>query len=443
MTSTTLERPAPNGKPPIPGVRARKPTGAVPYPLILVEGEEKSGKSWAAALLSASSRVGQTYWLDLGEGGADEYGAIPGARYLVLEHDGTWAQIVARVQEVKAEAARAKDAGKPPVVLVVDTMTDVWEGLKDWASDRAKQQAAKKGRVIDPNGEIKVSMNLWNDAGARYRRLMTQLLTFPGVVILIARGKEVAVLDDKGNPVEGRKEWKVEGHKTLAFDATLWLRMYRTQRPIVVGARSVHVGIRPGADDPKPIEDDHENLLDWIIFDVLHVDPTAAHVRDIKATTGGELTEDEKIAEAEAETIPAARRPEAGPVERQAARSEARQIQANERPPASRPAPQPAAPAPTDGTPEEEPHRIAQRAVRCNDADVLVETFKRAGTEGWLTVDVTADIHVDYLDVVGIEPGRPLNFGTWLLAAGKYIRKSGGLTIHEAAYPEAGTPEEN
>ena len=58
----------------MPGhIKARKPTGAVPYPVILIEGEEKAGKSYAAALLSTSPRVGATYWLDLGEGSADEY----------------------------------------------------------------------------------------------------------------------------------------------------------------------------------------------------------------------------------------------------------------------------------------------------------------------------------------------------------------------------------
>ena len=72
-------------------IKSRKPTGVVPYPVILLEGPEKAGKTWAALLLSRSERVGQTYVLDLGEGSADEYGAIPGVRYEVLEHDGTYA----------------------------------------------------------------------------------------------------------------------------------------------------------------------------------------------------------------------------------------------------------------------------------------------------------------------------------------------------------------
>lgn len=277
-------------------IKARKPTGVVPYPFLLVEGEEKAGKTWAAAILSRSARVGQTYWLDLGEGSGDEYGAIPGTRYLVLEHDGSYAQVLEQIVAVKAEAQRAKDAGEPPVVLVIDTLTDLWDGLKNWTSERARGSRANQRKLAeDPNAELQVSMNLWNDAAARYRKLATQLLTFPGIVVATARGKSVAQLDDSGRPVEGQKAYKVEGHKTLPFDATLWLRMFRDAPPVVVGARSVHAGVRPGEDKPQPITDRHDDLLDWLIFDVLKCDASAAHVRDLNHVTGGDLTPEEAL----------------------------------------------------------------------------------------------------------------------------------------------------
>ena len=40
------------------GLKTRKPTGRVPWPCILLEGEEKSGKSWALAQFSTSDRIG-------------------------------------------------------------------------------------------------------------------------------------------------------------------------------------------------------------------------------------------------------------------------------------------------------------------------------------------------------------------------------------------------
>jgi hypothetical protein len=261
-------------------LKTRPPTGRVPWPLILIEGGEKSGKSWACAVLSASPRVGQTYWIDLGEGSADEYGAIPGVRYCVVEHDGSFGAILASVVEIKAEAARAAEAGEPPVVLVIDSVTAEWELLKDWAGERARRRLASKGkRVPGADEEVQISMDLWNDATARHRRLMTLLITFPGIVLLTARGKDVAALDTAGRPIENTKEYKVEGQKSLAFDATLWLRLARDARPTVIGARSVHTGIRPGIDEPKKLDADWS--LEWLIFEALRCDPATAHVRDL------------------------------------------------------------------------------------------------------------------------------------------------------------------
>jgi len=261
-------------------LKTRRPTGAVPWPLILIEGGEKSGKSFACAILSASPKVGRTVWLDLNEGAADEYGAIPGARYEVIEHDGTWPAILGQVEAAKTEAARAAEAGEPPLVLVIDSMTAEWDLLKTWAETRARGSNSNKKKLADdPNAEIQISMNFWNDANTRHRKLMTILMTFPGIVVMTARGKDVAALDDKGRPIEGSKEYRVEGNKNLAFDASCWVRMYRDKPAIVVGARSVHTGIRPGKDNPQDLDPDWS--LEGLIFDALKCDPANAHARDL------------------------------------------------------------------------------------------------------------------------------------------------------------------
>ncbi|WP_431897831.1 AAA family ATPase [Nonomuraea sp. bgisy101] len=271
-------------------IRTRPPTGRPSWPLILIEGPEKSGKSWAAAQLSASEKVGQTYWLDLGEGAADEYGAIPGARYLVLEHDGTWASIMTQISAVRAEAIRASQAGEPPVVLVIDSMTAEWELLKDWVANRAKGSAANKKRLQeDPHAEIKAPFNLWNDATARHRRLMTLLMTFPGIVVTTARGKDVAAMDANGRPVEGSKEYKVEGHKTLSFDASVWIQLSRERPPMVIGARSVHAGIRPGVDKPQPMPD---FTLEKLVFEALGCGVGQSEARQMTPAQAGSESPD-------------------------------------------------------------------------------------------------------------------------------------------------------
>ena len=79
---------------------------------------------------------------------------------------------------------------------------------------------------------------------------MTILMTFPGIVIVTARGGESALVEN-GKPVEGRKSYRVEGHKSLAFDASCWVRLSRDAKPLVVGARSVHAGCVPVSTRPR------------------------------------------------------------------------------------------------------------------------------------------------------------------------------------------------
>lgn len=252
---------------PIPKLRTRKPTGRPSWPLILVEGGEKTGKSWAAAEFTASERIGQAYWLDWMEGAADEYAAIPGANYEVIEHDGTWNDILGQVEAVAHEAARAAAAGEPPVLLVIDSMTAEWDHLKSWAHYQVSR--TKRGRDIlakDPGAELQVPMNVWNDCNEKHYKLMRVLMRFPGIVVMTARGKEVTALDQDGRPIQGRKEYRVEGHKNLAFDASAWVRLSRDTAPQIVGARSVHAGLRPGKDKPRQVPD---FSLEWLVFDVL------------------------------------------------------------------------------------------------------------------------------------------------------------------------------
>lgn len=256
-------------------VRTRPPTGVAPWPLILIEGGEKVGKSWAAAAFTASEKIGRAYWLDLGEGAADEYIAIPGAKYEVIVHDGTWHDIVGQVREVAAEA----EASDLPVVLVIDSMTAEWDMLKDWASTRARESKfARKKLAEDPNAEVKPSMNLWNDAGDRHYQLMRLLMRFPGIVIMTARGKEVAAIGADGKPVEGTKDYRVEGHKNLPYDASVWMRLSRDDHPQVIGCRSVKAGIQPGVDRPVRRPD---LTVEQVVFDILGLDVAQTAPRDM------------------------------------------------------------------------------------------------------------------------------------------------------------------
>jgi hypothetical protein len=277
-------------------LKTRKPTGAVPWPLILIEGEEKAGKTWSCAELTTSAKVGRCFWIDLGEGAADEYGAIPGARYEVVEHDGSFAALLANVTEIHAIAGKALADGEKPVVLIIDTMTDEWDLLKDWAGDRAKSSKANRAKLAkDPNAEITISGNYWNDANARHKKLMWMLKRFPGIVLMTSHGKVVTSIGPDGQPIEGKKEHKVEAQKSLGADASCWIRLFRAEPGVIVGGRSVHLQFQPG-EAPKPLARDW--TLEGIIFGVLKCDPATAHVRDLAEHKPDTVTPEQIVDEA-------------------------------------------------------------------------------------------------------------------------------------------------
>jgi hypothetical protein len=259
-------------------LKTRQPTRKAAWPRILLEGTEKSGKSWSLAEFSASAKVGRTVVLVLGEDVSkwDEYGLIEGARFEIAEHDGSWVSIMGVVEDAKEEARKAVEAGEPPFVFAFDTVTAEWEGLKDWATHRCRNSRKYKEILAkDPDAEIDVSPNYWNDATRRHRSLMTQLLTLPGIVVLIARGGEVAQFQN-GQPVANRKTWSVEGHKSLLSDVTAHVRLSKEAKPLLVSAFGVHCQIRPGINPPRPLPDDWS--LESLVFDTLKLDPGATAV---------------------------------------------------------------------------------------------------------------------------------------------------------------------
>lgn len=259
-------------------LKTREPTGAVPWPLILLEGGEKAGKTWQMLLLSASPRVGQMFLLDVGEGRSDEYANIPGVSFLFIEHDGSLDSIVRQVRAVHAYASIVAMGGGEPVVLGIDSMTLIWEMIKSHAAERARYTDTNRAKLLkNPNAEIAIPGNAWDDAHDKRKELMHLLMTFPGIVVCTARGKEIAAVDDNGH-FTGKKAYKVDAHKDLPYDVSCHIRLSRDHAPMIVSAQSVHAGIRPDKDEPKVIAD---FSLERVIFDILKCDPTTAHPRDL------------------------------------------------------------------------------------------------------------------------------------------------------------------
>jgi hypothetical protein len=202
------------------------------------------------------------FWFEIGSGEttAHEYGAIPGVKYGIVDHDGTWLDIYTKLGEGWEDAKEVADRGDLPIALVVDSMSGVWGMLCEFGDLRARRKAAekleKRGQnpksAFSPEADVTITTDLWNLVNKRHRSFMAKILTWPGPVVVIAREKLVTQFDDKGNPAANKpKEWSLEAQKGLGFDCSAWVRMTRTEHPEVVKLRSVKNGIQPEVDSSK------------------------------------------------------------------------------------------------------------------------------------------------------------------------------------------------
>lgn len=217
-------------------IKTRRPTGKAPWPLLLLAGVQKAGKSYAAAKFSASDLIDRTFYIEVGEGSADQYGAIPGARYEIVEHDGSHAGILAAVEAAVAEPANGK-----PHAIVMDSMSELWGLLCD------EQQTIANARK-----KSTITMDQWNAAKKRWRKIIDTLRTHNGPVILTARYEQVTVMKN-GQPTTD-KEWKIRAEKDLAFEVDGIITMTEPRKPFIAGIRTIAFNVPAGGFSPKDPE---------------------------------------------------------------------------------------------------------------------------------------------------------------------------------------------
>jgi hypothetical protein len=215
----------------------RKPTGKPSWPILLLAGREKAGKSWAAITASASPLVGRTLYVGIGEDDPDEYALIPGASFDIVVHDGTFPGILDAIRSAVNEPA-----GEKPTLIVVDSMTRLWNLIGDNMQAIANRRA--NGRKT-ASGDYAISTDLWNVAAAQWQDVMDALRLHQGPVIVTARLDSVTVMEN-GQPTK-QKEWKVQGHKSLPFDATAIIEMRERGKFLITGVKSARFQL----DEPK------------------------------------------------------------------------------------------------------------------------------------------------------------------------------------------------
>lgn len=217
----------------------RKPTGQPPWPILLIAGVEKSGKSYASAEASASDMIGRTLWIAVGEDEPDELGALPGARFEIVAHNGTYAGIM----DALSDAVDALAGEEKPGLIVLDSGTRLWNLLADEAQAVANQRAAKKAAKYNrsaPTEDVAIGMDLWNRAKGRWEAVIDLLREHKGPSIITARLDLVTVVNDKGDPT-GERDWKVQAHKSLPWDVGAIVQMPEPGKAVLTGVRSLRV----------------------------------------------------------------------------------------------------------------------------------------------------------------------------------------------------------
>lgn len=236
----------------------RQPTGRPPWPILLLAGGEKAGKSYAAAQASASDLIGRSFWIGIGEDDPDEYGALPGARFEIAPHNGTYKDILAKLEEAVKEPS---EDGKENLIII-DSGTRLWEMLSDEANARARSRAQAKAqrynRSFSTDDEVTIGPDLWNRATDRWQDVMDLLRLHSGPSLITARLDVVMVMDANGNPTKDKTS-KVKAQKSLPFDVGGIVEMPARGETYISGIRSLKLDLPVG--EKSPVKD---FSVDWL-----------------------------------------------------------------------------------------------------------------------------------------------------------------------------------
>jgi hypothetical protein len=213
----------------------RKPTGKPPWPIVLIAGCEKAGKTYSAAEASASDLIGRTLWFGIGEDDPDEYGTL--GPFEIVETDGTYRGLV----DALSLALREPQSDNKPTLWVLDSGSRLWALLSDMAQVEAnrrwKNKDANKSKDIPDDG-ISINMDLWNIAKQRWQHILDLLREHQGPSIITARLDQTTVVDAGGNPTKD-KVWKVQAEKGLTFDVGVVVEMRARDEVLLTGVRSL------------------------------------------------------------------------------------------------------------------------------------------------------------------------------------------------------------
>ncbi len=399
MTATTVQR-TPAAREALER-RTRRPTGKPSWPFLLVAGREGAGKSWACAQASASDLIGRTLWVGVGEDDPDEYALIPGADFEIVEHAGTYRDLLAAIEW----ATQQTSTDGRPVLVVVDSATRIWDLLCDMAQDSANDRARRKqsqtngSRGQSPTGdtEADIHMDLWNIAKGRWANIIDALRAHSGPVAMTARMDEVTVM--AGGKPTTQKEWRIKAEKSLPYDVTHIVELPERGAAFLAKAKTARMEV------PRRIP--------------------------LPGFTVDKLWRDLGLADVEV----AAERAHSG-IDRGTRAPEPQQDRQDRQPAQSQPDRQDS---------EQTAATVAERAAHSSDADELRRTYMglRDQSPALLGVDVSGALADDWqataapardVDAQGV---ARVELGAWLIACGRHVKEAGTSVADAAALDPA------
>jgi hypothetical protein len=221
--------------------------------MMLLVGPEKSGKSYEAAAGSGSELIGMTYWIEIGgsEGTADYYGRVPGARYEIVEHNGTYQDIL---DAIRWAVAQPPVNGKPNMI-VVDNMTVLWDMLSDEQALFARRRAERKAqenrrRAPSLDDPVVIDSDLWNRAKDRWGEILWMLRRHHGPTLLLARQEIVTAFENDKPTRDKTRKIKAERNLPAAVDAIV--ELHTLGEAHLTGVRTLHWDVKPGESMPFP-----------------------------------------------------------------------------------------------------------------------------------------------------------------------------------------------
>jgi len=246
-----VTRHVPGAEPASGPLRLRPAPQYTPWPVVLLSGPSGSGKTHNLAAFSSDRRIAGAFLVEWGEADADIYVASGAPQLHVIDHDGSWPDILGQIAAASAASRSSLDEYGMPYALFIDSISSPWTQVMAWAHDRPRR--SMRGQAVlasDPDSALEPGFSGWQEANDRHAELMDAVMSFPGPVVLSARGREAIDVDQSSGTPTGRMIYKTEGHKGLEHLASVVVRLRNGAPALVVKCVAPGAGLNPGEEGP-------------------------------------------------------------------------------------------------------------------------------------------------------------------------------------------------